>query len=403
MPRAARAFRRRPAAHWIRGQTPIRSRCPCEIPPSTSAVSSTSQAERRGRAARLVAAVDGGDGAGGRRRMAPGRSTGWHPDALVVGVSAALARGLVDDLDWLAPAAAGVAPSTSWRRRCPWDPSSASWAGASSRGCSRPRRRPSWPSRGEWPAGRARVSRAPAIRARVALVDRAAHQPGRRRRTSGAGARVAARPRARMDRARRPRGRSRRAGWRRASSSGRRSEAAKRAALGDDHSLRVFKSDAVAQAWERLLADRESLVWRHVAVARGLLAPWVPALARAVEDALAPTLSPTEWRRAADLAWRRTWRSRPTWRWPSRGGRCRKACSSATRGAPRRSCGACRARPRRSPRRPRSCWTSSWSARTPEIGEAVVELRAELGDSPLAEHASKRALDRLGQPWPGLG
>ena len=76
-------------------------------------------------------------------------------------------------------------------------------------------------------------------------------------------------------------------------------EAARRASQGDDHSLRVFKADAVSHAWERLLADRESLVWRHVAVARGLLAPWVPKLAKEIEDALAPNLSPTEWRRAA--------------------------------------------------------------------------------------------------------
>jgi len=39
----------------------------------------------------------------------PGPLEGLHPDALVEGVRAALASGLVDDLDWLTPAAAGVA------------------------------------------------------------------------------------------------------------------------------------------------------------------------------------------------------------------------------------------------------------------------------------------------------
>src|SRR5262249_11604959 len=77
------------------------------------------------------------------------------------------------------------------------------------------------------------------------------------------------------------------------------SEAARRAGRSDDHSLRVFKGDTVGPSWDRLLADRESLVWRHVAVARGLLGPWVPALAKAMEEALGPKPSPTEWRRAA--------------------------------------------------------------------------------------------------------
>ena len=39
----------------------------------------------------------------------PGPLDGLHPDALVRGVRAAIAAGLVDDLDWLAPAAAGAA------------------------------------------------------------------------------------------------------------------------------------------------------------------------------------------------------------------------------------------------------------------------------------------------------
>lgn len=76
-------------------------------------------------------------------------------------------------------------------------------------------------------------------------------------------------------------------------------EAAKRASQGDAHALRVFRGDAIQAAFSRLLADRESLVWRHVAIARGLVAPWLPEPRRELEGALSPDLTPTEWRRGA--------------------------------------------------------------------------------------------------------
>jgi len=41
-------------------------------------------------------------------------------------------------------------------------------------------------------------------------------------------------------------------------------EAARRAQMGDSHALRVFVGDTVRVAYNRLLADRESLVWRYV-------------------------------------------------------------------------------------------------------------------------------------------
>lgn len=76
-------------------------------------------------------------------------------------------------------------------------------------------------------------------------------------------------------------------------------EAVRRAAGGDDSGLRVFDGPTVRAAWERLLGDREPLVWRHVAAARGLLASMVPPLFDEVGRHLDPALSPTEWRRAA--------------------------------------------------------------------------------------------------------
>lgn len=76
-------------------------------------------------------------------------------------------------------------------------------------------------------------------------------------------------------------------------------EAARRAQQGDAHALRAFGADGVAQAFARLLADREPLVWRHAAAARGMLAPWLEPMRAAIEAGVDPALSPTEWRRAA--------------------------------------------------------------------------------------------------------
>ncbi len=76
-------------------------------------------------------------------------------------------------------------------------------------------------------------------------------------------------------------------------------EAARRCAGGDDGVLAVFERDGVRAAWDRLLADRESLVWRHVATARGLLSGHAGPFADAIRADLDPSFTPTEWRRAA--------------------------------------------------------------------------------------------------------
>lgn len=85
-------------------------------------------------------------------------------------------------------------------------------------------------------------------------------------------------------------------------------EAVRRAATGDEQAKRLFQSTAVAPAesdstlttaWRALLADRETLVWRHVAHARGMLAGAVHELWQQIENDLRPDLGPTEWRRAA--------------------------------------------------------------------------------------------------------
>ncbi|HEX7599785.1 MAG TPA: serine/threonine protein kinase, partial [Polyangia bacterium] len=76
-------------------------------------------------------------------------------------------------------------------------------------------------------------------------------------------------------------------------------EAARRAKEGDDSGVRVFERPTVRGAWSRLIGDRESLVWRHVAAARGLLAAAVPMRAAEIDRDLGPRLGPSEWRRAA--------------------------------------------------------------------------------------------------------
>jgi hypothetical protein len=171
-------------------------------------------------------------------------------------------------------------------------------------------------------------------------------------------------------------------------------EAARRAAYGDDHSLRVFKSDAVAPAWQRLLADRESLVWRHVAVARGLLAPWVPGLPRALEEALAPSLSPTEWRRAAA--------SIAAYAAVAPEAGVALARKAVAQGVLAHDPGAASAFVWGLPRAAEAEREAALELLDvvlehahPDIGEAAVELRDELGDSPLTERAAAKALALL--------
>jgi eukaryotic-like serine/threonine-protein kinase len=75
--------------------------------------------------------------------------------------------------------------------------------------------------------------------------------------------------------------------------------AARRALEGDDYAPRVFSTEHVSRAFERLLADREPLVWRHAAVARGLLAGVATTPWKATVESLHTRFSPTEWRRGA--------------------------------------------------------------------------------------------------------
>ncbi|NRA32231.1 MAG: serine/threonine protein kinase [Polyangiaceae bacterium] len=74
--------------------------------------------------------------------------------------------------------------------------------------------------------------------------------------------------------------------------------AAARASRGDPHAQEYLQSAAVKPVFDALLADREPLVWRHAAIARGLIAATDPRAREDIDLLLAPGLSPTEWRRA---------------------------------------------------------------------------------------------------------
>lgn len=75
-------------------------------------------------------------------------------------------------------------------------------------------------------------------------------------------------------------------------------EAVRRAQTGDPYPLEWLTGAAIRPVYERLLADREPLVWRHAAVARGLLSAADSHLRQELDLLLDPSLSPTEWRRA---------------------------------------------------------------------------------------------------------
>lgn len=76
-------------------------------------------------------------------------------------------------------------------------------------------------------------------------------------------------------------------------------EAAMRSLQGDPVARDLLTHGQARESYLRLLADREPLVWRHAAVARGLLASVDDHFQSEIELALDPALTPTEWRRAA--------------------------------------------------------------------------------------------------------
>ncbi|QQR89531.1 MAG: hypothetical protein IPJ88_15225 [Myxococcales bacterium] len=76
-------------------------------------------------------------------------------------------------------------------------------------------------------------------------------------------------------------------------------QAAMKASQGDIVALSAFESHEVKSAWQRLLWDRESLVWSHVAAARGLLSSSVSSLQNDIDRGLRPTAGIGDLRKSA--------------------------------------------------------------------------------------------------------
>jgi len=325
----------------------------------------------------------------------PGPLEGLHPEALLVGVRTALDAGFVDDLDWLSPAAAGCAL---------YELASALPFGKERRELGRRTLSRLLDGDAEtFVAIATRMARAtgkglasPGVRARVSLVVELPLGQG-----------VDAGPLALALASRRDTARE----WLEIPSTGslpaRRlasrlleraaREATRRASQGDEHPLRAFRGDAVQRAYARLLADRESLVWRHVAVTRGLLGPFVPELQKEIEKGLDAKLSPTEWRRAATSIAAQIAVSPPA---------ALRLVDAALGGAafqrdpgmgPAMIWGAARA----AEAEPDAAGMliDKVLARVPtQSAEAIIDLRAELGSSELVDRAAARVLEAMGEP-----
>lgn len=323
----------------------------------------------------------------------PGPLEGLHPDVLLKGVQTALANGLVDDLDWLSPQAAGTA-LYSLAAALPVGPEQRDlgrrvlanmlaanaetftaiatvMAQTAGRGISSPPIRSRIALITELPVGHgiadgtlalSLVSRREYAREWIAAASTRS-LPARR---------LAAKI---LERAAR--------------------EAARRAQMGDTHSLRVFSGDTVRGAYDRLLADRESLVWRYVAVARGLCAAWVPELREQLHESLREGLGPTDWRRGAaslaaygavkpDEALKLTQglvkRGFFTWEDPA-------SASAFVWGIARTI--------ESEPEAATKMLDAVLSVASPEVAEAVGELRFEYGASPIVDRAAAKAIELL--------
>lgn len=222
---------------------------------------------------------------------------GIRVDEVVRGARAALQHGLADDMDWIAPESAAVAlyelssalPAGNERREFGRRAFSHLYGGTAGTFAAVATR---------MALGNAKPLQAATMRARVSLV---CDLPiGADLNTDGLAYNIIARRDLREDWIIEPsRGalHSRRLAARLLEHAAR--EAVTRFDQGDPYPQELMRSEDVAPALNRLLADREPLVWRHAAVARGLLATVVQEVQEEVEVALDPALTPTEWRRAA--------------------------------------------------------------------------------------------------------
>lgn len=149
-------------------------------------------------------------------------------------------------------------------------------------------------------------------------------------------------------------------------------------------------------AFFRLLEDRESLVWRHAAAARGLLASQIPDHIVELEKDLDPSLSPTEWRRAATSVAAMAGTN------PERSAEL--AARLFTSDVPKRDPGVAAAFAwglgRAAATEPDAAlllFHHAMSGPADDVAESALYLRRELGPCDFVDRAQRMALDRLGR------
>jgi hypothetical protein len=232
-----------------------------------------------------------------RAHQGPAPLEGIDPSALVPAVRVALGDGLIDELDWLSTEAATVAlfeiasalPQGLEKREVGRRVAASTYDGAADTFASVATR---------MALGSGKALSGPQMRARVALVIEL--PLGQSARVDALAFALASRRELVKDWIARPSRGSlparRLAGRLIERAAG---EAARLVAQGDEHAARVFRGEALAKSYEELLWDREPLVWKHAAVARGLLAGAHARFAEEIDNHLSVALSPTQWRRAA--------------------------------------------------------------------------------------------------------
>jgi hypothetical protein len=230
-------------------------------------------------------------------QQGPSPLEGLDPASIVPAVRVALSDGLVDELDWLSAEAAAVAlyeiaavlPQGQEKRELGRRVAAYTYDGVADTFAA-------VATRMAFGSGKALAG--PAIRARVALSLELPAETSKR--VDGMALALASRRDLVRDWIARPaRGSlpARRLAGRLIERAA--SELSHLASQGDDLAVRVFRAEALAKAYQDLLWDREPLVWKHAAVARGLLSGAMPELAQEIDDHLVIDLSPTQWRRAA--------------------------------------------------------------------------------------------------------
>jgi hypothetical protein len=140
--------------------------------------------------------------------------------------------------------------------------------------------------------------------------------------------------------------------------------------------------------------DRESFVWRHVAVARGLLAPWVEEFRTEIEGAISTRLTATEWRRGAT--------SVTAMIAVNPEGALRIARAGFASGVLQKDPGITSAfvwgfsrAAEAEPETAAGLLDEVLSRSGADVAEAVLELRTEFGDAPWVDKACARALTML--------